>query len=182
MQYSVGRGVGKPMVPDRALLILSQIVLQVHTIVCHAEVWCTAAATAIKLSSSDRRTSFRDHQIRLTNWLFCPKSESFTTTWFIFLHYMCFWCFFHLFCIHISRVDFPAGTYAKVYSSINMCSYSRSLSFSVVENREERHQNSEIVNFKVLSSLGCPSYNLSETVYQTPILLGHRLKITMIKS
>lgn len=70
---------------------------------------------------------------------------------------MCFWCFFHLFCIHISRVDFPAGTYAKVYSSINTCGFSWNLSLSVVENRDERHPTSEVVNFKVFSSLGYPS-------------------------
>lgn len=66
----------EPKVPDRAMLILLQIFLQVRTIFCGAEICSTAAATTVELSSSER-TSFRDHQIRLTKWLLCPKSQSF---------------------------------------------------------------------------------------------------------
>lgn len=76
MQYFVGEGMEELIVPDRATLILLQIFWQVHAIVWGAEVCCTAAATTIDLRSSDR-TSFRHYQIRLTNWLFCPKSQSF---------------------------------------------------------------------------------------------------------
>lgn len=76
MQYFIGEGMEEPIVPDTAMLILLQIFWQVHTIVWGAEFCCTAAAATIELRSSDR-TSFRHYQIRLTNWLFCSKSQSF---------------------------------------------------------------------------------------------------------
>lgn len=88
---------------------------------------------------------------------------------------MGFWCSFHIFCIHISRVDFPARICAKVYSSMNTCSYSRSLCLSLSKNREEWHPNSEIVSTsKVFFSLDIIHRNLSQIVHQTEIFLGHR--------
>lgn len=146
--------------------------------VCGVEIWWTTAATTSELSSSDRKTFSRDHQIRLPNWLFCPKKASlltFTAVWFIFLHGIIFWCLFHMFCIYVSRVHFPAGICAKVYSSMNTCSFSRILSSSILKNREEWHPNSEIVNIK-----GCfldtIHRNLSQIVHQTQIFLGQRGK------
>lgn len=149
---------------------------------CGIEIWWTTAATTSELSSSDRMTSSRD-QIRLTNYLFCPKKASlltFTVVWFIFLHCISFWCLFHIFCIHISRVDFPAGTCAKVYSSMKTCSFSRILRSSILKNRAEWHPNSEIVSIKCFGvfffSWDTIYRNLSQIAHQTQIFQGQRGK------
>lgn len=166
----------EPIVLGRAMLIfLLFFFLQVHTIVYSAEVWWTATATTVELSSSDRGTSFRDHQIMLTNWLFCPKSypfyayikhwqvESPTHTSFLLLQqhdlYFCTVCalgvsstyFVFIFQVWISLQD--------VCQSLQYHKHvvSQGALFTCVKHGEERHPTSEVVNFRAFYSLWCPS-------------------------
>lgn len=135
--------------------------------ICGAEVWYASAAIARELSYSYRR-SFSDHQIGLTNQFFEFRLMAFTVARLIFLHCMCFGVSSTYFAFVFQEWTSPAGTHNKVYNSMNMSGFSRSL--SALEKRKQRHLTWDIVNFKIFPSIGYLHRNPSETVHLTDIL------------
>lgn len=137
--------------------------------ICGAEVWHTSAAIARELSYSYRR-SFSDDQIGLTDQFFEFRLLAFTLARLIFLHCMCFGVSSTYFAFVFQEWTSPAGTHDKVYNSMNMSGFLRSLSLSSVEKRKQRHLTWDIVNFKIFPSTGYLHRNPSDTVHQTDIL------------
>lgn len=139
-QFYAVEVIEEPIVPDRNMLIVLQILLQVcaMSVVIRTMSWWTTAATSSELSFSDRRTSPRDHQIRLTNWLFCPKMPVF------WLLQQC-----DLYFCTVSIFGVRSTYFVSIFQGwTSLQRLVPNLNLSILKNREEWHPNSDLVSIK----------------------------------